>query len=136
MFTQTLNARTKSLSPRDTYHKYSNFSSHYPLKPNFLPFICKTFNTTLILYDCLLYLFIIRQDTTIKRLFPLKRITFSPVFHQKSQKITFFLKKVWWKRFFALSLHSQSGKTESGNASLAQLVEHDTLNVGVQGSSP
>ena len=23
-----------------------------------------------------------------------------------------------------------------GNASLAQLVEHDTLNVGVQGSSP
>ncbi len=36
----------------------------------------------------------------------------------------------------SLSLHSQSGRTESGNASLAQLVEHDTLNVGVQGSSP
>ena len=48
----------------------------------------------------------------------------------------FFLKKVWWKRNFALSLHSQSGRTERGNASLAQLVEHDTLNVGVQGSSP
>ena len=48
----------------------------------------------------------------------------------------FFLKNVWWKRFFALSLHSQSDETESGYASLAQLVEHDTLNVGVQGSSP
>ena len=40
------------------------------------------------------------------------------------------------ERIFALSLHSQSDKTESNNASLAQLVEHDTLNVGVQGSSP
>ena len=48
----------------------------------------------------------------------------------------FFLKKVWQKRNFAFSLHSQSGNTERGNASLAQLVEHDTLNVGVQGSSP
>ena len=52
------------------------------------------------------------------------------------KKVIFFLKNVWRKEIFALSLHSQSGKTESGNASLAQLVEHDTLNVGVQGSSP
>ena len=59
--------------------------------------------------------------------------------HKKRENATFFdffLQKVLRKRFFALSLHSQSGKTERGNASLAQLVEHDTLNVGVQGSSP
>ena len=55
---------------------------------------------------------------------------------KNDEKSDFFLKNVWRKEIFALSLHSQSGKTESGNASLAQLVEHDTLNVGVQGSSP
>ncbi len=60
----------------------------------------------------------------------------SPIWVINGEKSNFFLKKVWWKEIFALSLHSQSGKTESCNASLAQLVEHDTLNVGVQGSSP
>ncbi len=35
-----------------------------------------------------------------------------------------------------LSLPSQRGMTPDADASLAQLVEHDTLNVGVQGSSP
>ena len=55
---------------------------------------------------------------------------------EKTRKNVFFLKKVLRKRNFALSLHSQSGSSERNNASLAQLVEHDTLNVGVQGSSP
>ena len=83
----------------------------------------------------------------VKWLSPRSRANFVPLFvawraqfcrflKKITQKVYFFLKNVWWKRFFALSLHSQSGKTESGNASLAQLVEHDTLNVGVQGSSP
>ena len=57
-------------------------------------------------------------------------------FEENCAECVFFLQKVLRKRKFALSLHSQSDKTESGNASLAQLVEHDTLNVGVQGSSP
>ena len=61
---------------------------------------------------------------------------FRAYFQKKWGKNAFFLKKVLRKRKFALSLHSQSGKTERRNASLAQLVEHDTLNVGVQGSSP
>ena len=38
---------------------------------------------------------------------------------------------------FSLYLCTRKGNEKSrANASLAQLVEHDTLNVGVQGSSP
>ena len=56
---------------------------------------------------------------------------------QGQKKLQIFIKKVA-KKFadckkcatFALAI------TKIANASLAQLVEHDTLNVGVQGSSP
>ncbi len=52
------------------------------------------------------------------------------------KKCVFFSQKNLQIKKNALPLHSQSGNAESNNASLAQLVEHDTLNVGVQGSSP
>lgn len=42
-------------------------------------------------------------------------------------------KKVWRYKF---SLYLCTRNQEMIDASLAQLVEHDTLNVGVQGSSP
>lgn len=40
--------------------------------------------------------------------------------------------KCWHFKILSLHLHSRNGKPDS----LAQLVEHDTLNVGVQGSIP
>ena len=42
------------------------------------------------------------------------------------------MEKCWHLKILSLHLHSRNGKPDS----LAQLVEHDTLNVGVQGSIP
>ena len=64
----------------------------------------------------------------------------NPVFADFSQKITekriFFEKKFGGKDFLLYLCTRNQVILKSADASLAQLVEHDTLNVGVQGSSP
>gem|GEM_PF-6475472 len=50
------------------------------------------------------------------------------------KKFDFFCQKVWCNSLRFLYLHSQTGKQEVDF--VAQLVEHNTFNVGALGSSP